>query len=55
MADKISKDLGLSASLSISAVIDQAIDSLGIGDRAVFRADSGATVRAKLEALLKEL
>ena len=55
MADKISKDLGLSASLSISAVIDQAVDSLGIGDRAVFRVDSGATARAKLEALLQEL
>jgi len=55
MADQISKELGLSASLSVSALIDQAIVFLGIGDRAVFRADSGATVRAKLEALMKEI
>ena len=55
MADKISKELGLSASLSVSALIDQAIVFLGIGDRVIFRADSGATVRAKLEALMKEI
>ncbi len=34
---------------------DQAIERLGIGDRAVLRVDSGATVRANLEAIVKEL
>ncbi len=55
VADKISNDLCLSAGLSFPALIDQAIELLGIGDRAVFRVDSGATVRGKLEAILKEL
>jgi hypothetical protein len=50
MVDKISKELDLSASLSVSALVDQAIEFLGIGDRAVFRVDS-----AKADAILKEI
>ncbi len=53
--EKICKELGLNASLNIERLIKEAIVFLGIGDRAVFKTNSSATVREKLDAIAKEL
>jgi len=56
MSDYIAAALEInSAGLGISQIIEQAVDILGLRDKPVFTDAALSSVKAKLEALMKEV
>ena len=57
MSDYIAAALEInnSAGLGISQIIEQAVDILGLRDKPVFTDAASSSVKAKLEALMKEV